>query len=85
MNFNSKKTSLILLGLTAAVCSRTLFSFFNDPEGPNLLVVMVMAVIVFLPSLALYVFNSSITGFKKFWLALLIQIVLVAGLYFVLK
>ncbi len=37
---NSKKTSLLILGTTSVVCSRVMFSFFNDPEGPNLLVVI---------------------------------------------
>jgi hypothetical protein len=62
-----------------------MFLFFNDPEGPNLLVVMGMAVMVYLLSLAVYFFDPSTTGLKKFLLAISVQIVLVAGLYFFLE
>lgn len=82
--FNSKKNALLVLGAASLVCSRTMFLFFNDPEGPNLVVVIGMAAIVFLPSLAVYVFYSSTTDLKRFWLALLTQIMLVTGLYFFL-
>lgn len=43
----SKKISLLILFITSLVCSRTMFLFFNDPEGPNLLVVTGVAVIVY--------------------------------------
>lgn len=33
--------------------SRTMFSFFDDPEGPNLLVVVVMAGVIYFLSLAI--------------------------------
>lgn len=48
MNFKSKKTSLLILGIASIVCSRAMFFFFNDPEGPNLLVVTGAAAIIFL-------------------------------------
>jgi hypothetical protein len=79
MSFKSKKTSLLILAATAIVCSRLLFFFFNDPEGPNLLVVMGMAAIVYVVSLAAYVFKLSTLG--KLSLAIFIQIVAVTGLY----
>ena len=86
MNFQSKKTSLLILGVTAIVCSRAMFLFFNDPEGPNLLVVMGMAVIVYLPSLAVYLFGSSkITGLKRLLLVILLQVLLATALYFSLN
>jgi len=83
--FKSKKTPLILLGITALVCSRTLFAFFNDPEGPNLLVVVVMAAIIYSVSLVAYLFNSSAASLKRLWLAIAAQILLVVGLYFLLR
>lgn len=76
------KRSLLILGITAIVLSRALFFFFNDPEGPNLLVVMVAAAIVYFVSLTAYAFNSSANESKRSWLAILIQIVVVAVLYF---
>ena len=83
MYFESKKISLLILGITAIVCSRVMFLFFNDPEGPNLLVVMGTAVMVYFLSLAAYLSNFS--GPKKLLLAIFIQIIIVAGLYFCLK
>ena len=85
MYFKSKKTSLIILVITSLVCSRALFFFFNDPEGPNLLIVVGMAVILYFLSLAVYLFKPSITGLKRLLLAIFIQIILVAGFYFFLN
>lgn len=82
MLFESKKLSLITLGLTAIVCSRIMFAFFNDPEGPNLLIVVVAAVVIYLPALAVYRFDSPASNSKKFWLALLSQLVIASILYF---
>ena len=79
---NSKKASLLILGITSVACSRAMFSFFNDPEGPNLLIVMGMAVIVYFLSLTAYFFVPSATGLKRFLLAISIQIIIVTGLYF---
>ncbi len=85
MNLKSKKTSLVILGITALVCSRILFSLFNDPEGPNLLVVIGMALILYFLSLVIYVRNFSVTDSKKLFLAILIQVLLVTGFYFCLN
>ncbi len=85
MYFKSKKTPLLILGITAIVCSRALFSFFNDPEGPNLLVVTVMALIIYCVSLPVYLYSSSSVGFKRLLLAIFIQLLLVIVLYFCLK
>jgi len=51
---NSKKISLIILGGVSLVCSRTVFFFINDPEGPNLVVVIGLAAIIYAVSLGLY-------------------------------
>jgi len=81
MYLESKKISLIALGITALACSRILFFFFNDPEGPNLLIVVVLAAVIYVLSLAAYFFASSPSNLKKSWLALLVQILVVVGLY----
>jgi hypothetical protein len=49
MYFKSKKTSLLILGITSIICSRTMFVFFDDPEGPNLLIVFVAALVLYQP------------------------------------
>lgn len=43
-----KTKTLLTLGAISLVCSRTIFFFVNDPEGPNLLIVVVLAVIIFI-------------------------------------
>ena len=62
MNFNEKRTSLLLLGITALVCSRTLFFLFHDPEGPNLLIVTVLAVILYVTSFIVWRFIPATTA-----------------------
>jgi hypothetical protein len=72
----SKKTSLLILGITSIVFSRAMFLFINDPEGPNLVVVLGMATIVFLLSWAIF------KGLKKLPAVIVIQIAIVTGFYF---
>lgn len=81
MYFKSKKISLLILGASALVCSRKMFALFNDPEGPNLLVVTVMALILFAPSLVVYKIDSIMSAQKRLLLAIIIQILLATGLY----
>jgi hypothetical protein len=83
MNFKPEKTSLLILTVTALVCSRIMFALFNDPEGPNLLIVTGAALFIGLVSLAAYFFTLS--NFKKLSLAILIQIVVTAVLYLYLR
>lgn len=81
--FKSKNISLVILAVTAMACSRTLFFFFNDAEGPNALIVAVLTLAVFAVSSVAYLFISSpINGVKRLLAAICIQILLVAGLYF---
>jgi hypothetical protein len=84
MFLKSKRGSLLIMGITALICSRALFALFNDPEGPNLLVVVVMAAILYLASLAVFVFGVPISGLKRLLIAVFIQVLLAAALYFVL-
>jgi len=81
MPLTSKRTSLLLLGITALVCSRTLFFLFHDPEGPNLLVVTVLAVILYVPSLLVWKFIPSTTGLKRLLVPMCLQLLIVTGLY----
>ena len=85
MNFNSKSASFLILAVTAIVFSRIMFFFFNDPEGPNVLVVAGMAAVVYLLSLGAYALSPAVTISKRLSLIIVIQIVLVGALYFLLK
>lgn len=86
MNFNSQKTSVVVLAMTSVLLSRGMFCLFNDPEGPNLVVVMGMAAIIFFVSYALYTYSplKKYDGLKKLLLTIVVQILLVTGLYFLL-
>ncbi len=85
MYFKSKNTSLTILGITAVVLSRIMFIFFDDPEGPNLLVVLGMALIIYFLSLITYLLGPSINGLKKLLLVIFVQIMIVVAFYFCLK
>lgn len=54
MDFKSKNTPYIILVATSLFCSRSAFFFIDDPEGPNLLVVTVLAVVIYFLSLAIF-------------------------------
>lgn len=85
MNLTSKKSLLIILAITAIVFSRIMFVFFNDPEGPNLLVTIGMGVFVYILSLGVYKFIHSISALQRLLLTILSQLVIVSVLYFILK
>lgn len=82
----SKRTQLLILGATSVVCSRIMFWFFDDPEGPNLLVVFVMALIIYLLSLSVHSrFASAGAGSRRLLLTLVAQIVITSVFYFFLS
>jgi hypothetical protein len=49
-----RNISLLVLGVVSIGLSRATFFFVNDPEGPNLLVVAGLAVIIFAVLCAIY-------------------------------
>lgn len=71
-----KKNSLIILGVTSVLLSRVMFLFFDDPEGPNLLVVFGMAFILYFLSLVVFLFNSQKSISKRLLLTIFTQIIL---------
>jgi hypothetical protein len=85
LHFPSKKTSFLILALTATACSRVLFSLLNDPEGPNLLIVMMMAAIIYFLSLMLCTRNLLVMGLKKLLLTIGVQMILLIGFYVCLR
>lgn len=92
MHIELKTTSLLILGATAIALSRVMFLFFDDPEGPNLLVVMVIAVVLYVLSLTLclsdffkkHFFSLLDTDFKKLLFVILLQTIIITTLYFCL-
>lgn len=85
MYFKSKVISLSILGVTSVLLSKVLFFFFDDPEGPNLLVVMVVALVIYGISLALYFSRLPTNGFKRLLTAVTVQVVMTTVLYFTLN
>lgn len=73
-----QKNPVLILGVVALILSRVLFFFFNDPEGPNLLIVIVTAVVIAGVSLVTYAFSSSQESPKRFWIAITAQLLVVA-------
>ncbi len=84
-DFKPKHTPFVVLGILSLVCSRILFSLFNDPEGANLLVVVVMALIMYFLSLTPYILVASLNSQSKFLGGILIQIVSLVTFWVYLK
>jgi hypothetical protein len=87
MHVNFKNSSLLILAITAVACSRAMFPFIQDPDGPNLLVVTAMAAVIYFVSSAVYLSNvyPSLTGFKRSSATILSQIVIATGFYLGLR
>jgi hypothetical protein len=87
MYFKSKTISLVILGATSLVVSRAMFAFINDPEGPNLLIVTVLAAVIYCVSVAGYAWypSAKLAGLTRLLGAVVFQILLVAGLYLFLS
>ena len=84
--FKSKKISLLLLGVTALTGSRILFFLFDDPEGPNLLIVTVLALVLYAISTAAYLFApAKIAGIARLLAIVGIQLLIVLVLYFCIR
>jgi hypothetical protein len=81
MPLASTKKSLVLLAITALACSRILFFSFHDPEGPNLLIVTVLALILYGASFLAWRFFPAATASKKLLFAICTQLLIVTGLY----
>ena len=81
MQFTSTKKPLFLLGITAFAFSRTFFFLFHDPEGPNLLIVTVLAMLLYVASFIAWRFIPATTASKKLFFAICTQVLIVTGLY----
>jgi len=55
-----KKVPLLVLLIISFTVSKFVFFLINDPEGPNLLIVSVLAIIIFLPLTLIYLKASKI-------------------------
>lgn len=88
MTTSTKKIHLFILAVTSIIFSRAMFFFFDDPEGTNLLVTTVMAVMLYFVTVAIYFSKlapAQLTSRKRLFLVIIIQIILITSLYFCLK
>ncbi len=85
MSLNSKRTSIWVLVVTAFVNSRVVFALFDDPEGPNLLIVTVLAVFLFIPSFVVFGRSAQTALSRKLPLAVLTQVLLGVCFYILLS
>ena len=85
MATNHPKSHLIILAVTSIIFSRSMFFFFNDPEGTNLLVSTVAATLLFLLSFLVYSLKPSIDKNYRLFLTILIQITVVIISIFLLR
>lgn len=84
--YKSKTVSLIILAITAVVCSRMLFVFINDPEGPNPIIIAAVTLPVYLLSLLAYLFGPvKVLGIGRLLAVIGIQLILVIALYFFMR
>ena len=88
---------MFVLIITAMLCSRSVFAFIDDPEGPNLLVVTVMAAVVYLMAFGIYLFNpirkgameslslATRVGLRRIMFVVVTQILVAAAIYFLIR
>src|SRR4051812_34164397 len=82
MQFKSKTIPLLVLAITAVAFSRAVFAFFRDPEGPNLVVTIGLAGVIYLPSLLFYMPKAirRLRSLPRLILAVVIQGLVATGL-----
>jgi len=87
MKLDLRNGTLLVLAITAFACARAVFVVIADPEGPNLPVVTVLAVIFFLVSAGFYVSRllPGLAGISRSMAALVLQAVIAAGLALMLR
>jgi hypothetical protein len=80
--FCKRKRTLLSSIVGSLILSRLLFFFIDDPEGPNLLVVIIMAgIIYFLSSAILHVLKPFTLGVNRVLKMFLAQVVVAVIIY----
>lgn len=59
----SKNIHLLILSLASMLISRGLFLFIDDPEGPNLLIVLVLAFVIY--GVLLFIYSAFSKKYKS--------------------
>ena len=81
----TRKKSLLLLAATALICSRGFFALVDDPEGPNLLIVSVLAIVIYSLSLVPHLPKLNRITRKGVLISICIQSISTTGLFIILE
>ena len=75
MLLNSKYITLAVLGATALIITRVLFFLINDTQGPNLLIVTLFGIAIFILSLVvLSLIPARIQWFQRLAIVFCMQV-----------
>lgn len=84
MGLGSKNLHQLVLAGTAIVCSKIFFFLLDDPEGPNLLIVMGLAIALYGLSAITYPY-LPFAGLRKLLVVILVQFVITILLFLGLR
>jgi uncharacterized membrane protein (GlpM family) len=82
-----KKNSYIILAISAVLLSRLTFVFFDDTEGPNLLVVTMLALVLYSLSYLVnsFYFSTKVKEENRLLYSIFTQIFSAVVLFLILK
>jgi len=87
MHFDSRRMSLVILAITSIASAKAIFTLINDPEGPNLLVVVGLAAVNYIVASAIYrsKLTSALTVPARLAASVGFQICVSGGFYLLLR
>ena len=79
--------SLVILAITSIASAKAIFTLINDPEGPNLLVVVGLAAVLYIITSAIYLskLTSALTQPARLAAAVGFQGCVAGGFYLLLS
>jgi hypothetical protein len=82
-----KRNSYIILAISAVLLSRLTYVFFDDPEGPNLLVVTMLALVLYSLSYLVnsFYFSTKVKEENRLLYSIFTQIFSAVVLFLILK
>ncbi len=80
-----KNLPYTLLGISSLASSRLFYALFDDPEGPNLLIVVILGIFLFVPASFIYIRFVSLPIWTRLHLSVLFELGAVLVLFFCLR
>lgn len=79
-----KNWNIYISAVTATLIARATFFFIDDPEGPNLLIVIALAAFIYIVSfLTTHLLALPASGSKRILLTIFTQVIVAATLFLV--